>query len=831
MTELSLIMLVDDDPAILAYYRKILDSTEGDELDLLGETRDRPALELHHKAFSDAHSMLTWYGQSLADGQKCPLAVLDIRMPGLSGFEAAKKLRSMDPEIELVLCSAFSDHTIGEIRKSLGNTFHYVRKPFAHEEFHLLLQSLCTSWKHKQDVAQGKRHLADVIEAMQAGTWEWNVQTGETLFNERWAEILGYRLEELQPVSIGTWTQLCHPDDLAESDRLLKSHFLKETTHYDFECRMAHKDGHWAWVHDRGKVIEWDRQGQPLRMSGTHLDITERKQAQILLEESRMRDAELAQQAIQSNVAKTEFLANMSHEIRTPLTGVLGMADLLLETPLDSEQKSFADIIHSSGTTLLDLVNNILDLSKIEAGKLEIDEHEFDLRSLIEETIDTLAVKAQQKNLELTGIVSPVVPSRLQGDAGRLRQILTNLLGNAVKFTERGTIDLEIDCLEDAETSCRLEVLVRDTGIGIPPDTLVQISEPFAQASSATSRHYGGTGLGLTISRTLVKLMGGSVQAESYQGVGTLFRIDLEFKKLPPLAKPLFPASPAILEGRKILILDPNLGNCRQASILLSGLGVRCTTVRDSDEALDLLREAASVGEPFDMVISERVLLGGTDGLSLGRSIHASLDMGAPRLVMMTSLGQRGDVKLAKEAGFCGYLTKPLRSSRLRECLESILSKSPDDLESSLAPRHGMESMHRSSKILLAEDNPTNRALVIRILQKLGHHVDSVGNGEDAVKALRRESYDLVLMDCQMPVMDGLAATRLIRSPASGVLRHDIPVIALTADVFAQEREQCRMAGMDDHLAKPLHLDELRRTLHRWLDPDSCSDFESPHPT
>jgi len=831
MTEPALIMLVDDDPAILSFYRKILDSAEGDELDLLGETRDGPALELSHKAFPDAQDMLVWYAQRLAGGQKCPLAVLDIRMPGISGVEAAKRLRAMDPEIELVLCSAFSDHTIAEIRKALGNTFHFVRKPFAHEEFHLLLQSLCTSWAHKREVAHGKRHLADIIEAMQAGTWEWNIQTGETHFNERWAEILGYRLEELMPVSIETWTQLCHPDDLSESDRLLKSHFLKESTHYDYECRMAHKDGHWVWVHDRGKVIEWDRHGQPLRMSGTHLDITPRKHAQIQLEQSRLRDAELAQQAILSNAAKTEFLANMSHEIRTPLTGVLGMADLLLDTPLDSEQKSFADVIRSSGTTLLELVNNILDLSKIEAGKMEIDVHEFDLRSLIEETIDTVALKAQQKNLELTGIVSPVVPSRLQGDAGRLRQILTNLLGNSVKFTERGTIDLEINCLEEREDSCQLEILVRDTGIGIAQDRLAQIFEPFTQADSATTRHYGGTGLGLTISRTLVHLMGGAIQAESYEGVGTLFRVNLELRKLPPLAKPLLPAPPNILEGKKILILDPNLGNCRQASILLTGLGVRCTSMRDSEESLELLREATASGEPFHMVITERVLMGGMDGIALGKRIVSAQDLGAPRLVMMTSLGQRGDAKLAKEAGFSGYLTKPLRRSRLRECLEDILSKSPDDLESTLVTRHSMEAMHRSGRILLAEDNPTNRALVIRILQKLGHHVDSVGNGEDAVKALRREPYDLVLMDCQMPVMDGLAATRLIRSPASGVLRHDIPVIALTADVFAEEREQCRMAGMDDHLSKPLHIDELRRTLQRWLDPDSCSDFESSHLT
>ncbi|MEN9354638.1 MAG: hypothetical protein RL318_1963 [Fibrobacterota bacterium] len=824
MTEPAMIMLVDDDPAILSFYRKILDSTDGDELDLLGETRDGPGLELRHKAFPDAQDMLTWYAQSLAGGRKCPLAVLDIRMPGLSGIEAAKRLRAMDPEIELVLCSAFSDHTIGEIRKTLGNTFHFVRKPFAHEEFHLLLQSLCTSWKHKRDVAKGKRHLADIIEAMQAGTWEWNVQTGEVSFNERWAGIIGYRLEELMPVSIRTWSQLCHPDDLAESDRLLKSHFLKESSHYDFECRMAHKDGHWVWVHDRGKVVEWDHHGQPLRMSGTHLDITPRKFAQEQLELSRRHDAETALRATRANNAKSEFLANMSHEIRTPLTGVLGMADLLLNTSLDSEQKSFADVIRSSGTTLLDLINNILDLSKIEAGKLEIDVHEFDLRSLVEETIDSIAVKAQQKNLELTGIVSPVVPSRLKGDAGRLRQILTNLLGNAVKFTEHGTIDLEINSLQDSDHACMLEILVRDTGIGIPQEKLVRIFEPFEQADQSTTRRFGGTGLGLTISRTLVHLMGGTIQAESYEGVGTIFRVNLEIQKLPPLAKAQSVPPHSVLHGKKVLIIDPNLGNCRQACILLTGLGLLCSSLRDSDEAMDILREAAAVKQPFDIVIVERIMQGGIDGIALGAQIHSALDLGAPQMVLMTSLGLRGDAKLAKDAGFSSYLTKPLRRSRLRECLEEILSRPRDGKESILVTRHTLEAMHRTGRILLAEDNPTNRTLVIRLLQNLGHHVDSVTNGEDAVKALCREPYDLVLMDCQMPVMDGLAATRLIRSSSSGALRHDIPIIALSADVFAEEKEQCRQAGMNGHLSKPLDLKELRQTLHHWLDPDS--DFE-----
>ena len=820
------IMVVDDDPAVLAFYRKILDADRDDDLNLLGteKTDEGTVQALQGTAFSNASDMLAWYRQALDQQDHSPICVLDIRMPGISGFEAAKRLRAMDPDIELILCSAFSDHSIAEIRRELGNTFHYVRKPFAHEEFHLLLQSLCASWKHKREAEQNARRMSDILGATRAGTWEWSIATGDVILNPRWAEIVGHSLEELYPISIKTWERLCHPDDLAVSDRLIQEHIQGLTNYYDVECRMLHKEGHWVWVHDRGKVIQWDGQGRPVRMSGTHMDITARKRAEEELLGTRQQALEMATQAIQASAAKSEFLANMSHEIRTPLTGVIGMSDLLLDTPLGVDQRNYADIIRSSGRSLLDLINNILDLSKIEAGKLELSESEFDLRQLIEETIDMMAIRAQQKSVELSGIISPSVPKLCLGDGSRLRQILINLVGNAVKFTNQGQVDLEVDLLEEDADTIQLEILVKDTGIGIPREKLESIFDPFTQADGSTARRFGGTGLGLTISRNLVQLMGGGLSVESREGDGSTFRIRLGLRKCLQPTEGLPLGDARLLKGSKILVLDPNLGSSRMASILLSALGAQCTCLRDPDEALACLKEAAANGVPFDVAILERILPHGADGIQLGKDIQGMLGSESPHLILMTSIGQKSDLELAQGAGFHGYLTKPLRRSRLKECLESVLRTDSRNLvreteNSPASPIHG-----KDLRILLAEDNPVNQMLIVKFLEKLGYRADAVDNGALAVQSLQEKHYDLVLMDCQMPVMDGLSATRLIRDPSSRVLNPFVPILALTANVFAEELELCFAAGMNDHLAKPLQIDELKRKLEHWLEPESSVD-------
>ncbi|GEM_PF-776695 len=696
----------------------------------------------------------------------------------------------------------------------------------------------------EKELEQERRRLADIITGTNIGIWEWNVQTGETVFNERWAEMIGYTLDELQPVSIETWLAHCHPEDLKVSETLIARHFDGDLPFYEFEGRMKHKDGHWIWILDKGRVHVRDRDGKPLLMSGTHQDITERKrfESELLemnrnLESAMSRANDMAKKAEIASRAKSQFLANISHEIRTPMNGILGMSDLLLDTNLSGEQRNYASVIRSSGQSLLSLINDILDFSKVEAGKMDLETLNFDLRTAIEHTVDLMAVKACEKNLELAFFIDPAVPSRLCGDPGRLRQIIINLLGNAVKFTDQGEVTLHVSLEQEHGDDVLIRFEIRDTGIGIPENRRDNLFLPFTQVDGSITRKYGGTGLGLSICRQLVSLMGGDIGVDSTEGLGSVFWFTVALKKQAESSQVL-PVEGEIRDSR-ILVSVSNRINRDLILSLLNTWGCRTELALSEREIFEILDSGAANGDPvkamiLDMPWSE------ADPEDIGRKIKARPELEDTVLILLTSLGQKGDAKRIKDAGFSAYLTKPFRQSSLFDTLTLALgihqSGQKDQEDVGIITRHTVsEARKRMARILLVEDTPTNQDVALAILKKLGYRADVAGDGFEAMDALRNQPYDLVLMDCQMPGMDGYQATKEIRKPESGVLDPDIPVIAMTAHSLIGDREKCLEAGMDDYVSKPVDAATLAHTLDRWLgqrlrNADDDGDIIPAHP-
>ncbi len=570
------------------------------------------------------------------------------------------------------------------------------------------------------------------------------------------------------------------------------------------EERLTDAQGRERWVITRKSVVH-DAANAPV-LVGIITDITERKQMEA--EVAHARDL-----ALESARLKSEFLANMSHEIRTPMNGVVGMAGLLRSTRLDTQQVEFVTTIQDSADSLLTVINDILDFSKVESGKLQFDSVDFDLRTVVEGVVGLLAEQALARHLELSADIAPEHGVTLRGDPGRLRQVLANLVGNAVKFTTRGevAVSARIDTLTDASATIRIEV--RDTGIGIDAAAVPRLFEPFTQADGSTTRRFGGTGLGLAISRRLVELMGGEMGVASRPGEGSTFWFTARFERRAALA----PRPQAPLGQLRVLIVDDHRTNRQVLHHQLAAWGVRTAEAGDGRSALVELRAAADRGAPYDLAILDSHMPG-MDGLAVAHAIRADHRLGSPRLVMMTSLAPDATDDL-RAAGLAATLTKPVKQGALLDCLAGVMGISAPPqaaLPAPIArPPADLPQLDRGL-VLIVEDNLVNQRVATAQLARLGFRTQVVGNGREAVEAVLEAGapFDIVLMDCQMPEYDGYEATQAIRAGERG---RRTPIVAMTAHALQGEKDRCLRVGMDDYLSKPIQLDGLRQMLERWV--------------
>jgi two-component system sensor histidine kinase/response regulator len=589
---------------------------------------------------------------------------------------------------------------------------------------------------------------------------------------------------------------ITHPEDVAADIDQLQRVLTGEVPTYQMEKRYLHADGHVVWVQLSVSLVR-DVAGKPLYFVSQILDITDRRRA-----ESELRWAR--DEALRASRLKSEFVANMSHEIRTPMNGVIGMNTLLLETDLTPEQHEFAQTVQDSAKSLLRIINDILDFSKIEAGKLDLELIDLGVRETVDSAIQLLLPRAREKGLELTSRIDPGVHELVRGDPVRLRQVLLNLIGNAIKFTDEGRVAVRVSPSTETDTDVVLRFEISDTGVGIPKEARKRLFQAFSQADGSTTRRYGGTGLGLAISKQLTELMGGQIGVESDPGRGSTFWFTIRAQKVQVVPEP------AAAQRRRALVVDDSVTVRTDLLQKLDALGFDVHGVADGPSALDWLRRTHARGEAIDLVLLD-MQMPGMSGIELAREIRSHVEFAALPMVMITGFSERCHEVEAREAGIAGYLVKPVRQTDLGECVNRVLAR-----QGTVEPARPAPSDRSRTRILVAEDNVVNQKVARLTLERLGYQVHVVSNGVQALEALEQEPFDVILMDCQMPEMDGFEATSEIRRREGEWAHH--PIIAMTASAMQGDRERCFVVGMDDYIAKPVQPAALDRVLQRWLD-------------
>ncbi len=652
------------------------------------------------------------------------------------------------------------------------------------------------------------------------GLWDWNATSNKVYFSDKWKSQIGYAPDEIAD-SFAEWEIRVHPEDLQGCLEELNKHFSGVTELYSKEFRMRCKDGNYIWILTRGKVIEWDSEKKPLRVIGTHTDLTERKLAEALIVKAK-------EQAEAANIAKSDFLANMSHEIRTPLNGVIGFTDLLLRTKLDATQTQYMSAVYQSANSLLDIINDILDFSKIEAGKLDLDIERSDLLEIGNQVADVVTYQAHQKNLEVLLNIAPDVPRFIWADSIRLRQVLVNLLGNAVKFTKEGEIELKVQVLPNIEESLeetRFHFSVRDTGIGILPRNMQKIFDAFSQEDASTTRKYGGTGLGLTISNKLLALMNSKLEVISEVGKGSTFFFDVSFKTMRGEAV----VWDNLDDIKKILIVDDNTNNRIILKDMLAMKDIFSDEAESGAIALDKIKSEIK----YDVVLMDyhMPVMNGIDTIRKIRQ-NINLDTAQQPIILLYSSSDDESINTAcKELEVQQRLVKPIKIKQLFDSLSRI-SKENFGPENFILKQENsfdwLDKVPRNLKVLIAEDNMVNMFLARTIISSLLPNAEilEATNGKLALDLFEKENPNIIFIDVQMPDMNGYEATAAIRSIET---TSRVPIIALTAGIVKGEKEKCISAGMDDYISKPVVKDAIENAIKKWILVDS-KDNNMPQP-
>ncbi len=664
-----------------------------------------------------------------------------------------------------------------------------------------IINDITQSKAAEEKVKQLSNRLALATKASGIGVWEYDIGHNTLHWDSQMFELYGMNEKQFGG-AYSAWRSGLHPDDRARGDQEVGL-AIAGSKEFDTEFRVVWPDE--SIHHIRAlAVIQRDDTGNALKMVGTNWEITQQKQTEASLK--------------RAVATKSEFLANMSHEIRTPMNGVIGMTQLLLNTQLDRNQRRYAETIHSSGESLLTLIDDILDFSKIEANKLNLESIDFELRALLDGFTPALAHRAHQKSIEFICATATEIPTHFRGDPHRLLQVVNNLVSNAIKFTHQGEIVVRVSTLEESDADALMRFSVTDTGIGIAPDRIGLLFEKFSQADTSTTRKYGGTGLGLTISRQLVQMMSGNVGVESREGQGSEFWFTVRLPKQKSSSKNL--SSFSGLAGKRILVVDDNKTNRELLITQLTNWGLVAEEASDGFAALLAAQRAHELKTPFDAILLD-MLMPGMDGLEFASKVKNEVNLKSIRLILMTSEPMHREIKKSEQINFCAQLPKPVGHAGLADCLGLVFDKQSSaggEAPVALATQSDAEGVfEKSSRILVVEDNETNQEVALGILKLLGLHADIAANGVEAIQVLISSDYDLVLMDVQMPELDGYETTQLIRDSGSAVRNHRIPVIAMTANALEGARQKCLDAGMNDYITKPIDAKHLEDRLKHWL--------------